>query len=145
MRKNCIGIFALLFLIGCAGSTMAPTQYRYRVFTASYENTFESTVDYFEERGFKIKKANLSTGDIETEFREGAGWANRSMAEKRAMVKAKVFNVSDQETKLTITIISEERSEMTGWFQVEMNVGNEQLYYKRYFESIETRMKSKGR
>ena len=145
MRKNTINIFTLLVLIGCAGSSMTTSKYRSRVFTASYENTFESTVDYFQERGFQINKANLSSGDIETDYREGAGWATRSMTNRRAKVTGKVIQVSDQETKLTLTIISEERSQMSGWFQVEMDVRKEQFYYKRYFESIENRIKSKGR
>lgn len=136
-------VSVLLLLIGCAGSSMTPTQYRYRVWQNSYENIFESTVDYLEERGFPIKKAELATGTIETDFREGAGWATSSLADRRAKVNAKVVKMNDTESKLTLTIISEQRSEMTGWFQVEMDVSREQIYYKNFFEGILNRIKSR--
>ncbi len=144
MKKGYFYIFFLFILMGCAGSSTITSQYRLRILQASFENVFESTVDYLEERGFVIRKADLTFGTIETDFREGAGWAGRSMADKRAKVAAKVTKVSENEVKLTLKIISEERSEMTGWFQVEMSVAKEQIYYKNYFTGIERRIKSRG-
>ena len=99
--KKLLPLFLLaVIVLGCASSsTMSPTAYRTRTFTSSYAATFESAVDYLSERGYRITKSDLTAGIIETDYREGAGWAEAFPGDKRAKVRGEVVQISEQEAK----------------------------------------------
>lgn len=144
MKKYSVITLLLFAVIGCATSGSGPSKYRSRAIPASYDALLESTIDYLMERGYSIANWSAETGDFETEYRTGAGWSRAFAGDKRAKVLGKVARVDDGQAKLTLTIISEERDQYSGWQEVTMDVGREQIFYNNYFDAIETRAKQKN-
>lgn len=138
--------FALLCLIaiGCAGTGMQSTQNKMRTISADYDSTFEAVQSYIKERGFSILKADKAKGQIESHYREGAGWAEGFTGDKRAKVLARVTKVSEDTTDVVVNLISEVRDQYSGWQMVEMDVGKEQIYYSRFLEGIVARAEGRS-
>ncbi|HEX9972818.1 MAG TPA: hypothetical protein VGD14_12165 [bacterium] len=138
MKNLVILIASILLLSYCANTGMQQDSVygQSRIITARYDQILQATVDYLPERGYKIKKVNPETGDIETEYQTGAGLGTGFTGDKRAQVKVKVIRIDENQTKLILEIFSEIRDPQSGWQFVapEYNVGR--VIYDRFFEAI---------
>lgn len=138
MKNLFILISSTLLLLYCAGTgTQQDSIYgQSRIIQAKYDQIIQATVDYLPERGYKIKKVNPTTGDIETEYQAGAGLGPGFTGDKRAQVKAKVIKIDENQTKLILEIFSEIRDPQSGWQFVAPEYNAARVIYDRYFEAI---------
>ncbi len=138
MKNLFIFIASTLLLFYCASTGMHQdsTYGQTRIIAAKYDQIFKATLDYLPERGYKIKKANLETGDIETEYQAGAGLAQGFTGDKRAQVKVKVIKIDENQTKLILEIFSEVRDPRSGWQFEAPEYNAARVIYDRYFEAI---------
>ncbi|MCA9741677.1 MAG: hypothetical protein H6695_15020 [Deferribacteres bacterium] len=134
----------VLLAAGCAGTGMQVTENKKRSIAADYDSTFEAVQGYIQERGFSIMKADKVKGQIESQYREGAGWAEGFTGDKRAKVIARVTKVDEGTTDVVVNLISEVRDQYSGWQSVEMDVSKEQIYYSRFMEGIVARAEGRS-
>jgi len=80
MQRSFFPFFIFYLLISCAGHQKKElTQFgEVRTIEYQYEILFKATRDHLKERGYQVTKANIKTGEIETDYRPGAGWKNTS-------------------------------------------------------------------
>ena len=145
-------------ILQCAGSGLKGlTPYgQFRVVEAGYDKVYEATKNYIFELGYRITKDDAQTGEIETDYRLGAGLnppreasdegrasvtsESRSFTgEKRARFKAKVERVDELHTKLTLELLTEIREVNGPWELITGDIRSARYTYDRYFEQITAR------
>jgi len=138
MKNLVLSIASMLLLFNCANTGMQQDSIygQSRIIDAKYDQILKATVDYLSERGYKIKKVNTETGDIETEYQSGAGVGSGFTGDKRAQVKAKLIEIDENQTKLILEIFSEIREPQSGWQYVTPDYNTARVIYDRFFEAI---------
>ena len=146
MKNLVLSIASILLLFYCANTGMQQDSVygQSRVIDAKYDQILQATVDYLPERGYKIKKVNTETGDIETEYQSGAGLGPGFTGDKRAQVKAKVIKIDENQTKLILEIFSEIRDPQSGWQYVAPDYNTARVIYDRFFEAIIARAQGRA-
>ena len=163
MKRGWIVLGCLIIgsiFIHCAGSGMRGlTLYgQYRVMTADYDLVFYATRDYISELGYTFKKMDRETGEIETDYRLGAGLppgreeaAETGVAtttesrmafgtEKRARFKAKVEKLDEVQVKLILELMTEIKDLNGSWQMITGDSRTARFTYDKYFENIEGRV-----
>lgn len=112
MQKSFCFFISLLFVLSCAGHQQKfSLSGEERIIAVQYDYLFAATKEYVLERGYEIVRADKKSGEIETDYKPGAGWSYKTFknAEKRARIRAKVTKVDSNHTKLALEIISQVR------------------------------------
>lgn len=122
---------------------------RKEIIEASFDDVFRAAQEYFSTNGFPVIKADKETGDIETEYKLGAGIAGQRQwreaqdlsgsgftGEKRAKFKARVTVVDSTQTELILELWSELRERSGTWQVIEGDSRSARFTYDRYFASI---------
>ncbi len=78
MKNISLFLLSICLFISCTGNRIKQqTQFNEaRIIAAQYTNLFYATRDYLFERGYEVIKTNMNTGEIETDFKPGAGWSD---------------------------------------------------------------------
>jgi hypothetical protein len=158
-----MGLCAAFVMFQCAGSGVKGlTPYgQFRVIEAEYNKVYDATKNYIFELGYRINKDDKQAGDIETEYRLGAGLnppreetdegrasvTSESRAftgEKRARFRAKVERVDDLHTKLTLELLTEIREINGPWELITGDIRSARYTYDRYFEQIIARAQGRA-
>ncbi len=146
----CIAVFFILIQCASTGVQGFSAYGRKQVVEASFRDVFRAAQEYFSSNGFPVIKAEKETGDIETDYKLGAGIAGQRKwrdaqdmgdgrgftGEKRAKFKARVTTVDSTHTELIIEMWSELRERSGSWEVVEGDSRSARYTYDRYFSSI---------
>ena len=142
-RRKWLALLIPLFL-ACAGTGGHElTSYgQAKVIDVKFETLVRATASYLSDRGYRVIISDMENGIIKTDYRAGAGWAQRgSRGERRAKVEAKIEHIDDTHSKLTLEIYSEVRELNTPWELVDGGTRDAMLIYDRFFEGITARAK----
>ena len=146
MRKLWYYVVLSILACGCAATAtqMVATENRMRTIPVDFNRTFAAAKSYIEERGFEIMRSDRTKGVIESHYREGSGWGSGFTGDKRAKVIAHIEKIDAKNTEVVLELISEVRDQYSGWQPVEMDVSQEQIYYKRFLEGIMARAEGRS-
>ncbi|HDL19057.1 MAG TPA: hypothetical protein ENH29_08380 [Bacteroidetes bacterium] len=143
-KRTWLALFFLPFLLACAGTGgHESTGYgQAKVIDVPFTKLVRATADYLSNRGYRVIISDLDNGIIKTDYRSGAGWAQRgSRGERRAKVEAKIERIDDTHSKLTLEIYAEVRELNTPWELVDGGSRDALVIYGRFFDGITTRAK----
>ena len=158
-----IGCCMAFVMLQCAGSGLKGlTAYgQFRVVEAGYDKVYDATKNYIYELGYRINKDDKQTGEIETDYRLGAGLnppreatdegrasvtseSRTFTGEKRARFKVKVEKVDETHTKLTLEFLTEIREINGPWQLITGDIRSARYTYDRYFEQITARAQGRS-
>ena len=167
MKNIFFFLLSICLFISCAGNQIKQ-QVPFgeaRIFAAQNTNLFNATRDYLFERSYEVIKTNMNTGEIETDFKPGAGWGNvgllddvdrtiiirmprgngftvgdgstsSGIMEQRARIIAKIVKIDKNSTKLVINILCEGRDMESGWHQIDDDTRKSRIMYNQFFKNI---------
>ncbi|HDL19543.1 MAG TPA: hypothetical protein ENH29_10845 [Bacteroidetes bacterium] len=164
--KNLLFFLTGLFLfLSCAGTRQQQpaVEGEERTVAAPLPKMFSAAKEYLQDRGYVVLKANAETGDIETDYKPGAGWSDKSLEnanlntkvsgywerlryegrpesakhpEKRARIKVKALQIDETHTRLILYIFSEVKDFSSGWQLLAGDNREARLLYDRFFREI---------
>lgn len=156
----CGGLILMLLACASTGGSKGMTTYgQFRILDIDYVRVFSATQDYLVSNlGLLIIKADMETGDIETDYRMNFGLKPdasteisddmndsstelgpraRFRGERRGKVKAKVSKLEDGRTKLILEVFTEYRNvNSSEWKLITGYHWTERFTYDRYFDYI---------
>jgi uncharacterized lipoprotein len=169
MKKIILVFSCFLLLLSCT-SSLKKGQIQYgevRTIEAPFNEVYIATRDFLLENGFPIIKSNYDTGELETDYKPGAGWTDRenenaaektkiedrsslhyrfrdrarTNVQKRARVKIKVAEINKNRSSFKIVIFSEIRDSESGWQLISNEYREAKLMYDRFFRNISQKAK----
>lgn len=108
-----------------------------RILDAGFFQVFQTSLDYFRDLGYAIQKEDWNSGKIETEYKERSRLGNREL---RSKIKATVSKITDNQTRLILEYLNEERELLGSWELFEYKSTDEMMVYDRHFEQITARI-----
>lgn len=111
-----------------------------RTLEAGFFQVFQTTLDYFRGLGYSIQEEDWESGKIETEYKERSRLGNREL---RSKIKATVSKITENQTKLILEYLNEEREIPGSWELLEFSTTDEMMVYDRHFEQITARVQGR--
>lgn len=126
----------LIVIISCATMQSISPESRTNIIEADYSTTFNAVMNYFQERGFVIKTADVETGLIDTDYKSGSIGTQLLIGDTRTKVNATLSKIGNNQTKIFLTMVAEEKKLLSGWQAMAFEESQVKKTYNKYLIEI---------